>query len=71
MRIYHFEYYSPDFGWRRHFSPTKEAVIIDRGEYVKYAEEEDWVKGWWFTDLKPDAESICEMINKLNEEDAP
>ena len=71
MRIYHFDYYSPDCGWRRHYSPSKEAVIIDRGEYVKYAEEEDWVSGWGFTDLKPNAESICEALNSLNEGDAP
>ena len=71
MRIYHFDYYSPDCGWRRHYSPSKEAVVIDRGEYVKYAEQEDWVRGWGFTDLKPNAESICEALNSLNEGDAP
>jgi Xaa-Pro aminopeptidase len=69
MKLYTFEYFSPVTDtWLTHYAPSEEAVLVARGEYVKYAEEPGWVKGWKVISIKPDAANICNMLNMATEE---
>lgn len=69
MRLYTFKYYSPVSNtWLTHYSPSKEAVLTARGEYVKYAEEDGWVRGWSILEINPSEENLCELLNMATEE---
>jgi hypothetical protein len=68
MKLYTFEYYHPPTAtWRVWFSPSKESVIIDRGEYLKYADNEEWVKPWKKIKVDVTPESLCELLNSIIE----
>ena len=69
MKLYTFEYYSPVSNtWLTHYAPSEAEVLIARGEYVKYADSPEWVKGWKILNINPTEENLCELLNIATEE---
>lgn len=66
MKVYVFNVYSSDFGWKPVYAATALEAEIDHGEYAKYAESPEHVSN--ITIVKFDsAPELCEHLNRVSD----
>jgi len=66
MKIYLFNVYSRDYGWKPVYAATKKEAEVDRGEYLKYADEENHV-GDIASVTFNSASDFCEHMNAVSD----
>lgn len=66
MKVYLFNVYSPDYGWKPVYAATALEAEVDRGEYLKYAENPEHVSGIIILKFNTPPE-LCTHLNRVSD----